>query len=210
MAKNSNDEWLNLSEAARFLGVHPSTVRLWADKGDIPTQRTSGGHRRFRRVDLDGWAASRRRGTSPGAVLMVQAAMGRARMEMTEGQLSRLPWFSKMSETARAAHRDASHKLLGLLKRYLAAAIPEERELLLGQARQMGRDYFRLSRESQLTLSESLRAFLYFRDFLTESVMQLAEASSPNQPESLADLYRHTAQFTNEVLVALVAAFEIR
>ncbi len=41
------DEWLSLSDAARLLGVHPSTVRLWSDKGVLPTHRTSGGHRRY-------------------------------------------------------------------------------------------------------------------------------------------------------------------
>ena len=44
-----NDEWLSLSDAAKLLGVHPSTVRLWSDKGVLPTHRTSGGHRRYRR-----------------------------------------------------------------------------------------------------------------------------------------------------------------
>ena len=26
----TEDEWLSLSEAAELLGMHPSTVRLWA------------------------------------------------------------------------------------------------------------------------------------------------------------------------------------
>ena len=36
-------EWLSLSDAAEYLGVHPSTVRAWADKGDLPVHRTAGG-----------------------------------------------------------------------------------------------------------------------------------------------------------------------
>ena len=31
------DEWLSLKGAAELLGVHPSTVRLWSDKGVLPT-----------------------------------------------------------------------------------------------------------------------------------------------------------------------------
>ncbi len=46
------DEWLSLSDAAKLLGVHPSTVRLWSDKGVLPTHRTSGGHRRYRRNEV--------------------------------------------------------------------------------------------------------------------------------------------------------------
>ena len=39
--------WLTLSEAAEQLGVHPTTLRRWADNGDIPVSVTPGGHRRF-------------------------------------------------------------------------------------------------------------------------------------------------------------------
>jgi excisionase family DNA binding protein len=46
-------EWLTLGEAARYLGVAQSTVRKWADMGRIETFKTPGGHRRFRRGDLD-------------------------------------------------------------------------------------------------------------------------------------------------------------
>ncbi|HEY8107346.1 MAG TPA: response regulator [Gaiellaceae bacterium] len=45
-------EWLTLGQAARFLGVAQSTLRKWADKGAVPGIRTHGGHRRFRRGDL--------------------------------------------------------------------------------------------------------------------------------------------------------------
>jgi excisionase family DNA binding protein len=45
-------EWLTLGQAARFLGVAQSTLRKWADQGAVPGIRTHGGHRRFRRGDL--------------------------------------------------------------------------------------------------------------------------------------------------------------
>ena len=50
MAALNGDEWLNLGEAAEILGVHPSTLRAWADHGEIPAHRTPGKHRRFRRT----------------------------------------------------------------------------------------------------------------------------------------------------------------
>jgi len=45
--------WLTLGEAARLLGVAQSTMRKWADQGVVPAIRTHGGHRRFRRGDLE-------------------------------------------------------------------------------------------------------------------------------------------------------------
>lgn len=206
MAGQTEREWLNLSEAARLLGVHPSTVRTWADKGEVASQRTRGGHRRFRREDLEAWAASHRRGPAPGAALVVQSVLGRARMELSEGQLARLPWYAKMSEAARAAHRATSHRLMNLLKRFLSSASAAEREAMLAEARQMGVDYYQLGQDSRLSLTENVRAFLYFRDFIADSVMNIADAAAPAQP--LSELFQLTASFTNEILITLVAAHE--
>jgi excisionase family DNA binding protein len=33
--------------------VHPNTVRLWAKMGRLPAIKTIGGHRRFRRSDVE-------------------------------------------------------------------------------------------------------------------------------------------------------------
>jgi len=45
-------EWLTLGQAAKFLGVAQSTIRKWSDGGQVPTFYTPGGHRRYRRADL--------------------------------------------------------------------------------------------------------------------------------------------------------------
>src|SRR5574340_1123909 len=50
-------DWLTLGQAARFLGVAQSTIRKWADQGRVPAFYTPGGHRRFRRADLDAFLA---------------------------------------------------------------------------------------------------------------------------------------------------------
>ncbi len=46
-------EWLTLGQAARFLGVAQSTMRKWSDQGRVPAFYTPGGHRRYRRGDLE-------------------------------------------------------------------------------------------------------------------------------------------------------------
>src|ERR1700756_413014 len=50
-------EWLTLGQAARFLGVAQSTIRKWSDQGRVPAFYTPGGHRRFRRGDLESFLA---------------------------------------------------------------------------------------------------------------------------------------------------------
>jgi excisionase family DNA binding protein len=46
-------DWLTLGQAAKFLGVAQSTIRKWSDQGRVPAFYTPGGHRRFRRRDLE-------------------------------------------------------------------------------------------------------------------------------------------------------------
>ncbi len=50
-------EWMTLGQAAKFLGVAQSTIRKWSDSGRIPTFYTPGGHRRYRRGDLETFLA---------------------------------------------------------------------------------------------------------------------------------------------------------
>src|SRR6266849_11094544 len=45
--------WLTLGQAAKYLGVAQSTIRKWSDVGRVPAFYTPGGHRRYRRSDLD-------------------------------------------------------------------------------------------------------------------------------------------------------------
>jgi excisionase family DNA binding protein len=67
-------EWLTLGQAAAFLGAAQSTVRKWADGGRVPAFYTPGGHRRFRRADLEAFLAGPRGGSGPrsaGASVLV-------------------------------------------------------------------------------------------------------------------------------------------
>ena len=52
-APTSDPDWLTLGQAAKYLGVAQSTIRKWSDQGRVPAFYTPGGHRRYRRSDLD-------------------------------------------------------------------------------------------------------------------------------------------------------------
>ncbi len=56
-------DWLTLGQAAKYLGVAQSTIRKWSDVGRLPAFYTPGGHRRYRRGDLDDFL---KRSASPG------------------------------------------------------------------------------------------------------------------------------------------------
>jgi excisionase family DNA binding protein len=47
------DKIFSISEAAEYLGVSALTLRKWEAQAKIRAFRTPGGHRRFRKSDLD-------------------------------------------------------------------------------------------------------------------------------------------------------------
>ncbi|HET9323289.1 MAG TPA: response regulator [Gaiellaceae bacterium] len=61
---DEGDEWLTLGQAAKYLGVAQSTIRKWSDLGRLPAFYTPGGHRRYRRRDLDAFVSGS--GGGPG------------------------------------------------------------------------------------------------------------------------------------------------
>ena len=202
----TNAEWLSLSQAADLLGVHPSTLRTWADHQKIPSHRTPGGHRRFRRSDLEEWAQAQRNGPLPGPLRVVQATLGRTRLEVGTGNLVTQAWYSRLSESARRQHREIGSQLLASLQTYLSE--PAERSSNLLRARDFGEAYYRLGADSGLNLRESVRAFVYFRDFLFDTVVEMMDDNHTPSYDNWQELYQLTSRFTNEVLVSLVASGE--
>ena len=50
---DARPEWLTLGQAATYVGVAQSTMRKWTDLGRVSSFKTPGGHRRYRRSELD-------------------------------------------------------------------------------------------------------------------------------------------------------------
>ena len=63
--RGGEGEWLTLGQAAKYLGVAQSTIRKWTDAGRLPAFKTPGGHRRYRRGDLDAFLERSQPGGGP-------------------------------------------------------------------------------------------------------------------------------------------------
>lgn len=87
------DEWLSLSDAAKVLGVHPSTVRLWSDKGVLPTHKTQGGHRRYKSSEISLWAEASLKSPEIQTEHMMQEVIKNVRMQISEGRLQAEAWY---------------------------------------------------------------------------------------------------------------------
>src|SRR5690348_7397900 len=203
----TEDQWLSLREAAELLGMHPATVRLWADRNELPSRRTNGGHRRFRRSDIEARLhQDAERKPHPAAQLLVQSILGRVRFAFTDGTLNTLPWYRHFDDSAREGYRSLGRRVLELLLHALADGIaPDE---LRSDAVRLGVEYGSITRNSHVSVADAVRAFLYFRSLVDESVLQLAEVQGVRDHQDIPraeSLYQIQA-LTNEILPALIEA----
>lgn len=200
-----SSDWISLRRAADILGVHPATVRNWADKGELPSRRTPGGHRRFHRADLAQYARSQEETEPVEVQLIIQNVMGRMRMEVGDGVLEDLPWYAAMSDASRDKMRVRGRDLLEALRRYLANGAPDEQ---LAAAIRLGQDYAAILSEDGLTLPQAMRGFFYFGDFVINSILTWSEITPPRSAPEWASLLRQVNTFMNTMLLSMAEYYE--
>ena len=206
----TEDEWLSLSEAAELLGMHPATVRLWADRNALPSRRTNGGHRRFRRSDIEArLRQDAERKPRPTAQLLVQSVLGRVRFAFTDGTLKTMSWYEHFDDSALEAYRSLGRRVLELLLRALNDGTPAEE--LRAEAILLGTEYGSVTRYSNVPVADAVRAFLYFRSLVDESVIQLAEVQGLRDHSDIpwAESLYQIQTLTNEILPALIEAAQV-
>jgi excisionase family DNA binding protein len=120
----ASNEWISLREAATILGVHPATVRNWSDQGRLPVYRTSGGHRRYKRSEVELWAHSARQESKASPQNSMQIALRQIRVRIAEGQLEAEAWYQKLDEAARAQYRQSGAALGRGLLAHIASGEP--------------------------------------------------------------------------------------
>ncbi|MBE0410434.1 MAG: helix-turn-helix domain-containing protein [Anaerolineales bacterium] len=197
-------EWMNLSEVSRMLGVHPSTARNWSNQGQLPVHRTQGGHRRFRRSEIEFWLQSRRADIPDEGHLMVQIALRRTRMQINEGRLEAEQWYQKLDEESRHHYRLSGRSLLQGLLGYLSS----DGKVAEAEARAIGFEYASRGWAYGLTSVEATHAFLFFRNVLFESMLGVYESSAISSPKAWIDLFRKTNAFADRIQITLMETYE--
>jgi excisionase family DNA binding protein len=195
---------LGLSDVAELLGVHPSTVRNWSDLGRLPVHRTQGGHRRYLRSEVDLWMQSRRTEGRSDAALVVQNALRSTRFQVSEGRLNAEGWYLKLDDEARDQYRRSGRALLQGLNDFLAS----DDQKGDAEARALGYEYASRGRRSGLSVSDAAHAFLFFRNVLVESMLNVYEAAAVQSPAAWSDMMRKMNAFTDQILMALLETYE--
>lgn len=205
----SNDEtWLTLGEAAELLDVHPTTLRRWANSGDIPTLVTPGGHRRFAATDLARFARERSalRNVNGFAGLWATKALAYTRQESMARRKE--SWLTYFDEEGRSRNRLLGQQLMGLTLQYLSSESNEETSAsILEEARRIGRLYATNAREQGLPLRATLEASMFFRDSLIETALQLPETANI-RVEANVRLMRRVNALLNAVHLAVADVYD--
>jgi excisionase family DNA binding protein len=198
------EDWLSLSDAAKLLGVHPSTVRLWSDKGILPVHKTQGGHRRYKRGEILLWAEtsspSREEAVESDGVM--QEVVKNVRMQITEGHLQAESWYQKLDEDARIQYRSSGRSLFQGLMAYVSS----NGEDAATEAYAIGYEYASRARRYNLSYVDAVKAFLFFRNALFESVVKVyGEANLPSRRAT--QMYARMQRFTDDILISLLETY---
>lgn len=205
MSKTDSSEWVSLREAAEILGVHPATVRTWADRGDLPSRRTPGGHRRFSREDLMRYSQTEPEVQPIEVQVIIQNALGSTRMQVDDGELSRAPWYQQMGDASRAEMRRQGRLVLDAIRRFLAAGAPDA---MLSEAITLGKNYAAILSADGLTLPQAMRGFFYFSGFVINSILTWSELAQPRSSADWATLLRQVNAFIHTMLLSITEYYQ--
>lgn len=202
---NEGSEWVSLRQAADLLGVHPATVRNWADKGDLPSRRTPGGHRRFRKADLTQYAATQGELQPLEVQVIIQNALGQTRMQMGAHPLNNESWYTVMTDDTREQLRVQGRRVLESLRQYLASGAPDPQ---LASAINLGKGYAEVLARDGLSLPQAVRGFLYFSDFVSNAILTWSEITPPRSAHEWANLLRQVNTFINAMLLSIIEYYQ--
>jgi excisionase family DNA binding protein len=197
--------WLTLREASDVLGVHYTTLRVWADKGDIPVFRTPGGHRRFSAEDLRRFLDQRvEQSTYTDTTEIVDAAVDRVREEMQRFPVYEGHWSGAQDEMTRAVQRQRGRELFALAIAFVLK--PAQHERLLNEGRQLGFAYGKEASGSAMSLVEAGRAVQFFRNQLALALQHNARSEGLDADD--VRIQQALNRFLDEVLYAVLDGYE--
>jgi excisionase family DNA binding protein len=198
------DDWLSLNEASLLLGVAPSTLRRWGDSGRVPMKRTLGGHRRFGRSAVHDLAGARPAEAEAKPVRTEARGVG---WGVDARELARQDWHARLATKDHTEQmRGLGQRLLGLLIQYLNRREDDAR--FLREARSVGANYGRETREAGASIYDTVEAFLFFRSSFSEMAMPIPGLVQPTDLDEALTLQKRLNRFMDAILLGLITGYE--
>jgi excisionase family DNA binding protein len=197
--------WLELSEAADYIGVHFTTLRRWADDGDVPCIRTPGGRRRFKKEELDAFVAGLRQADSTSLAVRERLERPVTISQGTHGGVRNEPWYSRLDDSQRGAMRAEGQQMMAVLMQY--ATRSNGGDTFLDEGRRLAVHYGEVCYSVGLSLVETVRAFILVRRSITDSIYEAGALAGPPDPESWR-LYDRTNHFLDTMQLTILEAYD--
>ena len=205
MTESLSSSWLELSEAADFLGVHFTTLRRWADAGQVPFIRTPGGRRRFSRNELTAFLAGLHSGGIAGNKSLAKLGLPVPVSHLTHTGLSREPWYPRLDDAQRAAMRVEGQGLMAVLMQF--ATRINGGDVFLEEGRRVASRYGLACLRIGLTLGETVQTFINVRRGIMDSVYQAGALAGAPDSDTWR-LYARMNTFLDNMLLAMLESFE--
>jgi excisionase family DNA binding protein len=197
--------WLGLSEAAHFLGVHPVTLRRWADAGEISYMLTAGGHRRFTLTEIKRFAAERQHATATPHNEQVWADQAMMRAHQVIDTHRHAQWMEAYGDQDRERSRTLGRRLMAIVLQYVSSN--ENCDILFDEARAIGAQYALSAIEHGLAVSTALEATMSFRDAMFEAAILVPEVAHTS-PRSNGRLLKRINTLINAVQLSVADAYD--
>lgn len=198
--------WLTLGVAGALLGVSESTVRRWADSGELRSYRTSGGHRRIRAEDVRGLMTGTGPPSSTDTDHISDVALARVKRRLARGRAGNgHPSFEGLDDQARDHLRVSGRQLVDLVARYIASGSKPER--FNEDARVIGNDYGRTLVSAGFGLTKAIKTFNSLRRSLEETASQIA-AESQLSTEASVEAIEDVLGLADNVLEGMASVYE--
>jgi len=198
LVRNGGQGWLTLGQASRTLGVTPNTLRRWADRGEISSFTTPGGHRRFLVTAVQALVPAGRTRRPALAPSSERMALAYRRARPLAGAREHAVWLANLTDGERTRFRERGMQLVGDLLAYLDADRGD-----LGLAETHAGEYGMEAARLGASLSDTVEGFLRFRKPFIDELAVLARRRRLDTGEATA-LLVDAESALDRLLVALM------
>jgi len=197
---------MDLSAAAEYLGVHFTTLRRWADAGEIRYLRTPGKRRRFSLNDLEAFLLKSQQGGLQPEIYS-EPLQERA-IDHTRASLQNLTgsekWLERISHEQRVHMKGTGQRLMALLLQFNSRA--DGGEAFLEEGKRIIRGYSQVCASTGLSLLETVHVFLFFRRSILDAVHETNYLNDGDNRDGLR-IYDRTTQYLDDLILELIGSY---
>ncbi len=198
----ASDQWIGITEAAEKLGLHPSTLRRWADAGRIPSRRTLSGRRRFERSAIENLHLEKDYEKPTGPANNLEASMQDFTSIHTKALAIREQGLKmRLNEEQTLFFRYSGQSMMSLLMHYISRN--NNAENFLEEAKKIAREYGLVLARAGVPASQAAEFYLDFRRSILASMLATTGLAGQNDRDG-QDILIRLSDFFDALLIATI------